>query len=136
MRERLRAALRGLIALGFGYAGYRHLVTPEPFVAITPPWVPSPDIIVAATGIAELIGAAGLLVVRTRKAAGWGLALYALCVWPANFHHAIANIAIGGHVLSWWYHGPRLAAQPFIIWASLWASGATDWPFKPLQQRG
>ena len=57
-------------------------------------------------------------------------ALYALCVWPANFHHAFAHIAIGGETLGWWYHGPRLAAQPLIIWWALWAGGATDWPFR------
>ena len=47
----------------------------------------------------------------------------------ANFHHALANIAIGGETLGWWYHGPRLAVQPLIIWWALWASGAVDWPF-------
>ncbi|MBD3747710.1 hypothetical protein CPA46_05730 [Sphingopyxis terrae subsp. ummariensis] len=119
-----------MLALAYGYAGYRHLATPAPFVAITPPWVPQPALVVAATGIAELAGALGLLIPATRKAAGWGLALYALCVWPANFHHAFAHVAIGGQTLGWWYHGPRLAAQPLIIWWALWASGAIDWPFK------
>ena len=121
--------MRALLALAYGYAGWRHLVTPAPFLAITPPWVPRSELIVAATGIAEIAGAVGLMIPATRKAAGWGLALYALCVWPANFHHALAHIAIGGETLSWWYHGPRLAAQPLIIWWALWASGATDWPF-------
>ena len=118
MKEPVRIAVRALLALAYGYAGWRHLVTPAPFLAITPPWVPRSELIVAAPAISA-----------TRKAAGWGLALYALCVWPANFHHALADIAIGGETLSWWYHGPRLAAQPLIIWWALWASGATDWPF-------
>ena len=125
MKEPVRIAVRALLALAYGYAGWRHLVTPAPFLAITPPWVPRPELIVAATGIAEIAGAVGLMIPATRKAAGWGLALYALCVWPANFHHALAHIAIGGETLSWWYHGPRLAAQPLIIWWALWASGAT-----------
>lgn len=129
MSERVRTTLRWLLAAAYAYAGYRHLVTPAPFLAITPSWVPRPDAVVAATGIAELAGAAGLMIPRVRRAAGWGLALYALCVWPANFHHAFANIAIGGATLSWWYHGPRLALQPLIIWWALWASGAVDWPF-------
>ncbi|WP_188235967.1 DoxX family protein [Sphingopyxis sp. LK2115] len=129
MTGRIRTALRWLLALAFGYAGWRHLTTPEPFVAITPPWVPRPDLVVAATGIAEIAGAIGLMVPATRKAASWGLALYALCVWPANFHHALANVAIGGETFGWWYHGPRLAAQPLIIWWALWAGGAVEWPF-------
>ena len=129
MRARLRTALRWLLALGYAYAGYRHLATPAPFLAIMPPWVPEPEFVVAATGLAEIAGAVGLAIPATRKAAGWGLALYALCVWPANFHHAFANIAIGGEALGWGYHAPRLAAQPLIIWWALWASGAVDWPF-------
>lgn len=129
MKQPVRAALRWLLALAYAYAGYRHLATPAPFLAITPPWVPQPAFVVAATGVAELAGALGLMLPPVRKAAGWGLALYALCVWPANIHHALANVAINGETLSWWYHGPRLALQPLIIWWALWASGSTDWPF-------
>jgi len=49
--------------------------------------------------------------------------------YPALFTE-LANVAINGETLSWWYHGPRLALQPLIIWWALWASGATDWPFR------
>lgn len=110
-------------------AGVAHLARPAGFLAITPHWVPAPEIVVALTGIAELAGAIGLLVPPLRRAAGIGLALYALCVWPANFNHAFNDIALGGAHLSWWYHGPRLVLQPVIIWWALWASGAVDWPF-------
>ena len=54
-----RATLRWLLALAYGYAGYRHLATPAPFLAITPAWVPEPAFVVAATGIAEIAGAVG-----------------------------------------------------------------------------
>ncbi|MBJ7439663.1 MAG: DoxX family protein [Sphingopyxis sp.] len=129
MKETLRTVLRWLLAFAYGYAGWAHLARPTPFLAITPSWVPRPELVVAATGMAEILGAIGLMIPATRKAAGWGLALYALCVWPANFQHAFANIAIGGETLSWWYHGPRLVLQPVIIWWALWASGAVNWPF-------
>lgn len=104
-------------------------------MAITPDWVPYPAEVVSLTGVAELLGAAGLLVPRTllswaRPAAGIGLALYALCVWPANFNHALKAIPLGGETLGWWYHGPRLAAQPLIIWLALWVGEVVDWPFK------
>src|SRR3546814_10532038 len=85
-----------------------------------PPWVPQPDLVVAATGMAEIAGAIGLMVPATRKAAGWALAFYALCVWPANFYHAFAHVTIGGMALGWGYHAPRLVAQPLIIWWALW----------------
>jgi len=122
--------LRWVLALAFGYAGYRHLATPAPFLAITPPWVPDPLLVVAATGIAEICGAIGLMVPATRTIAGWALALYALCVWPANLYHAFAHVTVGSTTLGWSYHAPRLAAQPLIVWWALWASGAVDWPFR------
>jgi len=59
-----------------------------------------------------------------RRWAGWGLAAYALCVWPANFHHMQIDMARPGHGLGLGYHIPRLAAQPLIIAWALWASGA------------
>jgi uncharacterized membrane protein len=135
----IRLALRWLLALIYFVAGIAHLRNPAPFLAITPDWVPFPAEVVALTGIAEIIGAIGLLVpprlIRwARPAAGIGLALYALCVWPANFNHAFNNIAIGGETLSWWYHGPRLAAQPLIIWLTLWVGEVTDWPFRRRSQ--
>jgi uncharacterized membrane protein len=131
----IRAGFRWLLALFYFAAGVAHLRSPDGFLAITPHWVPFPNEIVAFTGIAEILGAIGLLIPRTvigwaKPAAGIGLALYALCVWPANFNHALNNIAMNGETLSWWYHGPRLAAQPLIIWLALWVGEATDWPFR------
>lgn len=132
----IRTALRWLLALFYLGAGVLHLRSPAGFLAITPDWVPFPEEIVAFTGIVEIAGAIGLMIPRTviawaRPAAGIGLALYALCVWPANFNHAFSNIAFpGGEPLSWWYHGPRLVAQPLIIWLALWVGEVTDWPFR------
>lgn len=132
---RAREALRWFLAIAFAFAGYKHLSTPAGFLAITPSWVPAPELVIRATGWCELAGALGLMTPPSmlrwaRPAAGIGLALYSLCVWPANLHHALADIPIGGVHLSWWYHGPRLAAQPLIMWAALWASGVVDWPFR------
>lgn len=126
----LRRGLRLLLALVYLMAGIAHLRSPAGFVAITPSWVPFPHEVVALTGIAEIAGAIGLMLPRFRYAAGIGLALYALCVWPANVNHAVNDIALGGRHLSWWYHGPRLAFQPVIIWLALWVALVTDWPFR------
>jgi uncharacterized membrane protein len=129
----IRAGLRWLLALFYGAAGYFHLANPAPFLAIMPPWVPAPGPVVALTGIAELAGALGLLQpwsAPLRHAAGWGLAAYALCVWPANFQHMLLDQARADGGLGLGYHLPRLAAQPLLIWLALWASAATDWPFR------
>lgn len=129
-RERpARAVARWLLSLSYLIAGFAHLARPAGFVAITPHWVPWPHEVIALTGAAEIAGAVGLMIPHLRRVAGSGLALYALCVWPANINHAINDIPLGGVHLSWWYHGPRLLLQPLIIWWALWASGATDWPW-------
>jgi uncharacterized membrane protein len=131
----IRTGFRWLLAVFYLIAGIAHLRSPAGFLAITPDWVPFPSTVVAWTGIAEIVGAIGLLVPRrmnawARPAAGIGLALYALCVWPANFNHAFNNIPLGGSTVGWWYHGPRLMAQPLIIWFALWVGEVTNWPLR------
>lgn len=129
IESRTRRVARWVLALAYLAAGVAHLRSPGGFIAITPGWVPFPATVIFLTGLAEIAGAAGLMVPRLRRAAGMGLALYALCVWPANINHAFNDIAIGGIHLGWAYHGPRLALQPVIIWWALWATHVIDWPF-------
>jgi len=61
--------------------------------------------------------------------AGIALAAYAVCVFPANIKHAFEGITVAGLPSSWWYHAPRLAAQPVLVWWALWCSGAVRWPW-------
>lgn len=119
-----------ILAVIYFTAGVTHFIAPSGFLKITPVWVPFPAVVVAFTGIAELAGAVGLLIPRFRYAAGIGLALYALCVYPANINHAFNAIEVGGRALSWNYHGPRLLFQPIFIWWALWVGGVTNWPFR------
>lgn len=128
-KNNIRNIFLVILSIIYFIAGYAHINAPEGFLAITPHWVPFPKQVIFWTGIAEILGAIGLLIAKFRKAAGIGLALYALCVYPANINHALNNIAMGGETLSWWYHGPRLAFQPFAIWWALWVSRAIEWPF-------
>ena len=118
---------RCALALFYGLAGVLHLILPRPFILIVPGWVPAPEFVVALTGLAEIAGAVGLIQSRSpalRRAAGWGLAAYALCVWPANFNHMLIDLARPDGGLGLAYHVPRLAAQPLLIWLALWASRA------------
>ena len=126
----MRAALRYSLAAIYVIAGVAHIRSPAGFVQITPDWVPAPQFVVIATGLCEIAGAVALAFVpRLRRAAGIGLAAYAVCVFPANINHAINDIAVGGVQMSWWYHGPRLLFQPVAVWWALWVGGVTDWPF-------
>ena len=125
---RARRWSRRLLATLYALAGGLHLLTPEPFLSITPEWVPAPEAVIRITGLAELAGAAGLFIPRLRRAAGVGLALYAVCVYPANIKHAVDQAVVGGETLTWLYHGPRLLLQPAIIWWALWAGGVVTRP--------
>ena len=126
----IRRIVLWALALAYAADGILHLVYPAAFATIVPPIVPSPIEAVQVTGVAALMGGIGLLVPRTRRAAGVGLALYALGVWPANVWHMLSGAPdIPGLANDLWYHLPRQALQPVLIWAALWASGAIDWPF-------
>lgn len=126
-RPGLRTACRWLLGLFYLVAAWFHLAVPEPFLSIMPRWVSWPEEVVLWTGIAEAAGAFALLQGQghlLRKAAGWGLAAYALCVWPANVNHMLLDMARADGGLGLWYHAPRLAFQPVLIWLALWTSGA------------
>jgi uncharacterized membrane protein len=131
MMDRTRAAMRWIMAAFYAVAGVGHLLRPEAFLPIVPDWVPFPREVILATGMCELAGAVALLTVRLRRIAGVMLALYALCVWPANIEHAIEGIHLPPVPDSWWYHGPRLALQPVLIWWALFCAGVVDWPRRP-----
>lgn len=123
---------RWILAIVYAIAGALHILQPAPFLAIMPPAVPMHREFVFATGVAELLGAAGLIQPfskRLRQAAGIGLALYALCVWPANMQHFAIDLARADGGLGLAYHVPRMMAQPVIVWLALWAGEVTDWPF-------
>lgn len=127
----MRVAARLVLALLYGVAGVIHLVSPAPFISVTPGWVPQPALMVFLTGLAEIAGAIALAQPwhpGLRKAAGWALAAYALCVWPANFNHMAIDMARPDGGLGLAYHLPRLAFQPVLIWLALWTGGVTDWP--------
>ena len=95
-----------------------------------PDWVPRPLVVIVATGLCELLGCVGLMLPQTRHLAGVCLALYGACVFPANLKHALGHIPVEGLPDSWWYHAPRLAFQPVLIWAPLFAAGVIRWPFR------
>ncbi|MCG2631628.1 hypothetical protein L6654_33870 [Bradyrhizobium sp. WYCCWR 13023] len=123
--------MRVVLAIFYTAAGIAHLLAPDQLLAITPSWVPFQRQVIFSTGLFEVAASTALLVGVQRKSAGILMALYALCVWPANFKHAIEGIDLPYISSSWWYHVPRLAFQPVIIWWALFCSSAVSWPFRP-----
>jgi uncharacterized membrane protein len=132
----LRRVLRWVMAAFYMSAGLLHLASPEKFLPIVPAWVPLPRETVLFTGVCEIAGSVALLIGPTMPAAGIMLALYAVCVYPANVKHALEGIQLPPVPDSWWYHGPRLAFQPVLVWWALFCAGVIDWPFRPRSDRG
>jgi uncharacterized membrane protein len=125
-----RAVMRWILAALYSATGIAHLVVPESLLAITPPWVPFAPQVILVTGLCELAGSIALLTRPLRWWAGVALAAYAVCVWPANFRHAIDGIDLPHISSSWLYHGPRLALQPVIVWWALYGAEVIDWPWR------
>jgi uncharacterized membrane protein len=89
----LRLALAGMFLLtASAHWGKRR---PD-LVRMVPPRFPRPDLLVTATGVLELLGAAGLLLPPLARFAAAGLALLLLALFPANVHAARTGLTIAG----------------------------------------
>lgn len=59
---------------------------------------------------------------RFRRAAGYGLLLLLIAVFPANIYMAMAHVpttgVLGNHLLQW----TRLPFQFVLMWLTLWCS--------------
>ena len=128
--ETTRLVMRLVMAAFYLAAGVVHLYAPDAFLPIMPDWAPQPRAIIVATGVCEIAGALALLTPRLRRLAGIMLALYAVCVFPANIKHAFESVVIPSLPTSWWYHGPRLAMQPVLVWWALFCGEVVRWPWR------
>jgi len=72
-----------------GVSGVVHLAKPEVYEPLMPRWVPAHREVILTSGVAELACALGLVLPRTRRAAGWASAALLLGVWPGNLQMAL-----------------------------------------------
>ncbi|MDQ6835973.1 MAG: DoxX family membrane protein [Actinomycetota bacterium] len=73
----------------FVSAGVMHFVKPRIYARIMPPYVPAPEAMVYASGVAEAAGGAGLMLGGHRRLAGWWLIATLVAILPANVHMAL-----------------------------------------------
>jgi uncharacterized membrane protein len=84
-------------------------------IRMVPPWLPNPEALVTFTGIAELVGAVGLLVPIVSRWAAVGLALLLVALFPANVHAARAGLILKGRPAT-----PLVIRLPLqLIWIGL-----------------
>lgn len=119
--RRWRIAALVFVFLWFAIGGVAHFVFTDAQMRIVPGWLPWPRAVVLWSGVAELLGAAGLLWPRTRRMAGWGLVLLTLVVTPANVHmlqHAeqFPSVPV-------WALVARLPLQLVLLALIVWGSG-------------
>jgi uncharacterized membrane protein len=105
-----------------------HLADPRLFLPVMPPFIPQPFACIILSGMAELLGALGLLVPRReiQSAAGWGLLLLLVAVFPANIYMAAAHVRVRGFPQHDWMSWARLPLQPILMFAVSWSTGI--WP--------
>lgn len=77
-----------LLSVFFTYAGIDHLISPDFYVSIMPPWMPWHLELVYLSGVFEVMGGVGVLIPRFRAFAGAGLVALLIAVYPANLHMA------------------------------------------------
>lgn len=111
---------RTVLAVLMIAVGVAHFAAPAGFVRIVPSWLPSPLLLVYVSGAAEILGGAGLLVPRARRAAALGLVALYVAVFPANVNMAIHHIQPEGVVLPEWAFWARLPLQAALIGWAAW----------------
>lgn len=93
--------------------------------AMVPPFVPFPGVIVHLTGVLEFLGALGLVLTATRPAAGAGLAVLFVLMFPANVYAAVESIPLNGDPATpLWFRIPEQLV--FVAVALLAATTARD----------
>jgi uncharacterized membrane protein/quinol monooxygenase YgiN len=90
-------ALRLGLAAMFMLTGVSHFVgLREDLIAIVPPALPAPWLLVTVTGVLELAGAAGLLWRRSAALSAAGLTALLVAIFPANVYAAVADLPFDG----------------------------------------
>ncbi len=115
--------IRKLAGPFFVFAGAMHFVIPKTYRKIVPPYMPAPEAVVYVSGVAEIIGGAGLMRPSRRRLAGWWLIATLIAVFPANVHMALHPDEFpqvpGGATALW-------ARLPFQAMFVAWVFGAMD----------
>jgi uncharacterized membrane protein len=115
----LKKAGLGFVFFWFAIGGIAHFVATSLEMSIVPPYIPWPRAIVWVSGAFELLGAAGVLFLSTRRIAGWGLFILTIAVTPANVYmlqrHDLFAVPL-------WILVVRLPLQLVLLALILWST--------------
>ena len=126
----IRQAALFLIAVLFVVAGLNHFVSPDLYLKIMPPSLPSPLALIYVSGFFEVAGGIGVAIPRLRRASGYGLIALLVAVFPANLHMAIHADEFPNIPL--WALVARLPLQAILI-ACVWFAAVKRYPGSPTE---
>ena len=111
-----------VMAIFYVFAGVAHFHNPRFYLAVMPPYIPSPLTMIYISGAAEILGGIGLLIPNgfvfpsTRAAAAWGIVALLVAVSPVHINMCLHPSAYPQVPV--WALWARLVLQlPLIAWA-------------------
>jgi uncharacterized membrane protein len=121
----IRKLLQVILGAILIYTGSLHLTTSrQEFQAQVPPWAPfSPDFVVLASGVVEILLGLLLMSLRKRKEVGIATALFFIAIFPGNISQFVHGIDAFG-LNSDRARAIRLLFQPVLVLWALWATAA------------
>jgi len=111
------------VFLWFAIGGVAHFLATKAEESIVPPYIPWPHAAVLISGVFELLGASGLLLKQTRRAAGFGLFALTIAVTPANIYMLQHSELFG---IPNWILLARLPVQVALLALILWSTAPAE----------
>jgi uncharacterized membrane protein len=102
------------MSLAYVAAGVNHFWHSAGYLSIMPPWLPAHGLLVAASGVVEILGGVLLLPVTTRRAGAWLIIALLIAVYPANIQMCVNYRQ--AHNAYFWITLVRLPLQFLLIW--------------------
>ena len=123
--SRLRLVGVGFVFLWFFVGGIAHFVATDAEMRIVPPYIPWPRAVVLISGVFELLGAVGLLLWQSRRAAGVGLFLLTIAVTPVHIYMLqLPELFPSVPIWALWLRLPIQVALLVLIARCTFAAGA------------
>lgn len=121
----LRKLTQILLGATLIYTGALHLTTSRlEFQAQVPPWAPfTPDFIVLASGVVEIVLGLALISLQRRREVGIATAAFFIAIFPGNISQFVNGIDAFG-LDSDRARAIRLLFQPLLVLWALWSTTA------------
>jgi len=121
--HRIRIAAQLLLGVTLAYAGITHLTTSRiEFQAQVPTWLPlSPDFVVIASGVVEILLGLCLISLQRRRHVGIATALFFVAIFPGNIAQYVNGIDAFGLDTDR-ARAIRVLFQPLLVLWALWAT--------------